>query len=95
MLQLLRKIIAILYWLFVCSVFIRGVDGLVTVFLTLPWSILVLGIVALLDSIPLFAPFFKWLTTDTANFLMVPFLCGGLNAALIFGLSSLKYWSRK
>src|SRR5215831_19082983 len=90
-----RKLIAGAYWVFVTLVYIVGLydrnneGGIPSVIVTLPWSVVVLGIGASLDSIPLFHPMFNALATTFGNFLMLPFLCGGLNAAIIYGLLSL------
>jgi len=53
-----------------------------------------LGLGASLDSIPLLRPFFDSLAATTGNFLMFPFFCGGLNAALIYGVTSLRWRKR-
>ena len=96
MLRRYRKIIAVLYWLFAAWVYFAGLHdpnnegGIPSVIITLPWSLLMLGIGASLDSIPLFRPLFDSLATNAGNFLMFPFICGGLNAAIIYGAFSLR-----
>jgi hypothetical protein len=83
-------LIAALYWIFAALVYIGGLyqpnneGGIPTVIVTLPWSIVMLGILASLDSIGLLRTFLGWLATDIGNFLMFPFFCGGLNAAIIY-----------
>jgi hypothetical protein len=97
MFQRHRKVIAGLYWVIAASVYIVGLKdpnnegGIPSVVMTLPWSILVLGLFASLDSIPLFRPLLDSLASDFGNFLMFPFLCGGLNAAIIFGISNFRF----
>ena len=95
-----RKLIAALYWIFAAFVYIVGLHdpnnegGIPSVIVTLPWSVFVLGIGASLDSIPLFRPFFNSLATAFGNFLMFPFLCGGINAAIISGVRNLRFRRR-
>ena len=95
-----RKAIAGLYWLFAAGIYIVGLHdpnnegGIPSVIITLPWSVLMLGLGFSLDSIHLFQPLFGWIPTATLNFLMFPFFCGGLNAALIYGITSLRWRKR-
>lgn len=96
-----RKLVAGVYWLFTALVYVVGLyqqnneGGIPSVIVTLPWSVLVLGTDALLDSTGLFRPLLGWLATTAGNFLMFPVICGGLNAALIYGVGSLTRRRRK
>src|SRR5690349_13317462 len=96
-----RKLIAVAYWIFVALVYIVGLYqannevGVPTVVVTLPWSIFMLLGVGFIDSIGVSRPLLQWLTTAAGNFVMFPLLCGGVNAALIYGLGNLRGSSGK
>ena len=91
-----RKTIAAgTYWLFAFGAFfanylIRNSEGYPSVLVTFPWSLIVLEIVPLDRS-----PLADFLATGFGNFLMLPVLCGGLNAFLIYAVLKVIESARK
>src|SRR5579864_3927264 len=92
-----RRLAAYLYWLFTMLVFI--VDkynptedfGIPVLVVTLPWSVLAGIVYSLLQSVQFLQPVFNLLHGNlilyTAfEFIVFPVLCGGLNAAIIYGV---------
>lgn len=91
--------LAVTYWLLVLFVYagLPYVDpalaegGILLVGVSLPWSIPVLLVATAISAIPGVA---RVLPTEGGNFLMFVVICGGLNMALIIGVSRVSHGLR-
>jgi hypothetical protein len=91
-----RLLLATSYWVFSATVFEVGLfdpnneGGIPSLIVTFPWSVLLLAVIAVLDNVQFLRSTMQLLGTTPGNFFIFPFLCGGLNAMLIYLITGLE-----